>query len=306
MKAQELRAFIAVCKYNSFSMAAEKLFMTQPTISWLIQSLEKEWGKTLFTRGKGVRQVSLTQAGQKFYSQAERFLQLWEETEAMLSDQQRDLFHFACTPSVSSLLLPPINRYFKKTSPQCQLYLEIDKSPNLFHAVEQGSVDCALLCQIQPTSRINILPFASERQVFVCRKDAKYKDSVSVDELDIHDEVFLHVDDSGKAWQRKHFGTKGTPPITIEMSFSISDYFLGKDSWSVMPISRLTLMGDEYRICELDDLPNNRMFYLVSKTSVNKIYYANLIHVIRQEFQKIDGIKLLVDNKSTPPQIPPN
>ena len=87
MKVQELRAFLAVCKYHSFSMAADKLYMTQPTISWLIQSLEKEWGKTFFTRGKGVRQISLTEAGQLFYPQAERLLQLWEETETMLSDQ---------------------------------------------------------------------------------------------------------------------------------------------------------------------------------------------------------------------------
>ena len=295
MKVQELRAFLAVCKYHSFSMAADKLYMTQPTISWLIQSLEKEWGKTFFTRGKGVRQISLTEAGQLFYPQAERLLQLWEETETMLSDQHQETFRFACTPSVSSLLLPPVNRIFQQNSPQCRLCLNIDRSPSLFHAVEQGSVDCALVCQIQPTSHINILPFASEKQVFVCRKEAKYPDRISLNDLDIHDEVFIHATDSGTAWHKERFGSKGIPSVTIDFSFSIRDFFLEKDSWSVLPVSRLTLLDDTFRTCELDDLPTDRVFYLISKIPVNKTDYANVIKAIREAFQPIDGIRLLAD-----------
>lgn len=295
MKPQELKAFLAVGKYNSFSMAAEKLFMTQPTISWLIQSLEKEWGKSLFIRGKGVRQVTLTQAGQMFYPQAERFLQLWEETEMLLSDQQKDAFHFACTPSVSSILLPPVNRCFRQLSAQCRLCLDVGKSPILFHAVERGDIDSALVCQIQPTSRINILPFASEKQVFVCKKDAKYNDTISITDLDVQDEVYIYVNDAVQAWQKEHFASMGNPSVTVDMSFSIKDYFLERDSWAVMPISRLQLLGDEFRICELDDLPNDRVFYLISKTSINKVYYNNLIRTIGHTFQQIAGMKLLVD-----------
>lgn len=295
MRPQELKAFIAVCKYNSFSMAAEKLFMTQPTISWLIQSLEKEWGKSFFTRGKGVRSVSLTKAGQIFYPQAERFLQLWEETEMMISDENKDMFHFACTPSVASLILPAVNRIFHQQSPQCRLYLDVDKSWTLFHAVEQGSIDCALVCQIQPTSQINVLPFASEKLVFVCREDAKYNDSLSICDLNVSDEVYIPATDALKTWHKEHFPNKKIPSVTISVSFSLKDCFIDRNSWAIIPVSQLHLLGDNFRVCKLDVLPNDRMFYLISKTTINKKYYSNLIQTIRHSFLQIDGIKIFID-----------
>jgi DNA-binding transcriptional LysR family regulator len=65
---KHLQYFLEVAKYNSFSLAAEHLYITQPTISKMIKNLEKELGVSLFDRSK--KKLTLTDAGQIILEQA--------------------------------------------------------------------------------------------------------------------------------------------------------------------------------------------------------------------------------------------
>ncbi|MCM3238901.1 LysR family transcriptional regulator [Heyndrickxia oleronia] len=68
MDIKHLQYFLEVAKYNSFSLAAEHLYITQPTISKMIKNLEKELGVSLFDRSK--KKLTLTDAGQIILEQA--------------------------------------------------------------------------------------------------------------------------------------------------------------------------------------------------------------------------------------------
>ena len=70
MDIPNLKAFVAVAEYKSFSLAAESLFMTQPAISKRVASLESELGVSLFDRLG--RQVQLTEAGTTFLQSSRR------------------------------------------------------------------------------------------------------------------------------------------------------------------------------------------------------------------------------------------
>ncbi len=68
MDFKQLESFVTIAKVKSFSKAAEKLFLTQPTISNHIHNLEKELGTALFNRTN--KNISLTNAGEILFKYA--------------------------------------------------------------------------------------------------------------------------------------------------------------------------------------------------------------------------------------------
>ncbi|WOE31846.1 MULTISPECIES: LysR family transcriptional regulator [unclassified Acinetobacter] len=81
MELRHLRYFVAVVEEQSFTKAAEKLFIAQPPLSRQIQNLEAELGITLFERGS--RPLKTTQAGYFFYQHALKLLASAEEMKSM-------------------------------------------------------------------------------------------------------------------------------------------------------------------------------------------------------------------------------
>lgn len=68
----DIETFWAVVHHGTMTAAAESLFITQPTLSMRIRALEERVGTPLFVRGKGQRRITLTEAGQKFLTLAQR------------------------------------------------------------------------------------------------------------------------------------------------------------------------------------------------------------------------------------------
>ena len=83
MNLDQIRNFYEVAVHRSFTLAAEKLFRTQPAISTQVRMLEEELGEKLFDRiGK---KVCLTQAGELLFGYAERLLRLHDEAKLAIT-----------------------------------------------------------------------------------------------------------------------------------------------------------------------------------------------------------------------------
>ena len=74
MNLKQLEAFVCVAEVKNFSLAAKKMYLTQPTVSAHIHSLEKELGAKLFIRT--TKDVELSQEGELLYDNARKMLQL--------------------------------------------------------------------------------------------------------------------------------------------------------------------------------------------------------------------------------------
>ena len=79
----DIETFWAVVQHGTMTAAAEALYITQPTLSMRIRALEERVGTPLFERSKGQRHITLTAAGQKFLTLAQRWQQLLSETETL-------------------------------------------------------------------------------------------------------------------------------------------------------------------------------------------------------------------------------
>ena len=130
MNLKQLEAFVEVAQSGSFSQAAKKLFLTQPTISAHIASLEKELGTRVFVRN--TKEVSLSPEGQKLYTYARQILDLTEKIKEEFGRQdaeEQKCVTIAASTIPAEYLLPDILAKFNERYPGEQLkLLESDRN----------------------------------------------------------------------------------------------------------------------------------------------------------------------------------
>src|SRR6476659_5383316 len=139
MEMHQLRYFVAVAEEGSFSRAAERMHVAQPSLSQQMQKLEAEVGRSLFDRLS--RRVTPTEAGRQLLPYARRIL-------SGLLDAQRCVDELASEPSgtVALGIIPTIAPYVLRTIlleaaaqiPQVTLTVREDFTANLVRGLDQG------------------------------------------------------------------------------------------------------------------------------------------------------------------------
>ncbi|WP_338040743.1 LysR family transcriptional regulator [Marinagarivorans cellulosilyticus] len=141
-----LRAFVIISECGSFSLAAEKLFITQPAVSKRINALESLLDTRLFDRiGK---QVQLTEGGQILLPKAQRILADIQDAATAVKDlsgEVRGDLHVATSHHIGLHKLPPVLRDFAERYPKVNLRFEFLDSEVACERVLQGKCELALV-----------------------------------------------------------------------------------------------------------------------------------------------------------------
>jgi DNA-binding transcriptional LysR family regulator len=138
-----LRSFIAVAHHQSFSKAAEELYVTQGAVSKQIAILEQMVGQPLLERQ--LNGIELTTAGKQYLPKVIEALEIIQHATASLiqSDTQQELLTIDVTPSFASLWLLPKIEEFRRLHPQLQVKIRTRENTQLKLA---GESDIALRC----------------------------------------------------------------------------------------------------------------------------------------------------------------
>ena len=141
----QVEAFVQVAQHRSFSKAADALFLTQPSVTARIQSLERDLGEALFERnGRGVR---LTEMGTAFLPYARRALKALQEGRDAL-DGMRNLeigtLKLGCALTVSTYVLPKVLKRYCSTYPGVEVSVHTGRSEQVLQMVLSDDVHCAL------------------------------------------------------------------------------------------------------------------------------------------------------------------
>ena len=141
----QIEAFVQVAQHRSFSKAAEALFLTQPSVTARIQSLERDLGESLFERnGRGVR---LTEMGSTFLPYARRALKaLQDGRDAIQGMRNLDLgtLKLGAALTVSTYVLPGILKKYCSAYPGVEVSVHTGRSEQVLQMVLQDEVQCAL------------------------------------------------------------------------------------------------------------------------------------------------------------------
>lgn len=130
MEFKQLEAFVAVVDYGSFSEAARKLYLTQPTISAHVRSLEEELHTKLIIRT--TKKTTITTKGYQLYDSAVRMLEIRNNLLENFTGVQKHMIDLAASTIPSSYLLPEILAAYGKTHPDTFFTLsrQIVQSPS--------------------------------------------------------------------------------------------------------------------------------------------------------------------------------
>ncbi len=160
MEFKQLEAFVAVVDYNSFTEAARRLYLTQPTISAHILSLEKELNSRLIIRT--TKHITVTRRGQQLYDCAVHMLKMRSNLIEEFTGTQRRVIDLSASTIPSSYLLPELLSQFSKTEPDVHFHIWQSDSGEAIQKVVQGVVDFGLVGTKTADDSCEFLPFCQD------------------------------------------------------------------------------------------------------------------------------------------------
>jgi LysR family hydrogen peroxide-inducible transcriptional activator len=181
----------AVAEAGSFTRAAERLSVTQPTLSQQIINLEKELGHKLFHRL--ARKAVLTEAGIVFLERVRRILFEADNAAKELQDDPslERRIHIGAIPTVAPYLLPPLIALCRDRYPNLQISIREDFRPQLVRGVLEGELDLAITAQPVLNRQVAVEPLLTEPLLLVVGRDHPLTRRKSVVSADLAQETFV-------------------------------------------------------------------------------------------------------------------
>lgn len=145
MTITQLKYVLAVAEHKNFTLAAEKCFVTQPTLSMQIQKIEEELSILIFDRSK--KPIQLTDIGQKIVNQAKKIVNEARRIQDIVEQQKGFIggeFRLGIIPTIMPTLLPMFLNNFIKKYPKVQLIIEELNTIEIITKLKNGHLDAAI------------------------------------------------------------------------------------------------------------------------------------------------------------------
>lgn len=173
MEIRVLQYFLMVANEGNFTRAAERLHLSQPTLSRQLSDLEKEYGTQLFIREP--RHVRLTEEGLLLKRRAEEILALVDETEQDLLQRQDEIsgdIHIGAGESVYFQAILEIIRELRQVHPGIHVHVVTGDAESCQYALDKGLIDFTFAYGDWDPVRYEMLPLPFKDQWgLVLRKD---------------------------------------------------------------------------------------------------------------------------------------
>ena len=199
MHIETLKVFCDLVEMQSFSLAAERNFVTQSAVSQQVKTLEEKFKRKLLERVRGRREIRLTPSGEVFYNESKNVLdsfnQLNENMNSLVG-RISGVVKVATVYSVGLHELPPKVREFMSKFPSAKIDLEYSRTTRVVRDVLKGVVELGVVAFPEPRRGLTIVPMASDRLVLICPPDHEFAErkEIKVKELKGQDFVLFERD----------------------------------------------------------------------------------------------------------------
>ncbi|PVX44695.1 LysR family hydrogen peroxide-inducible transcriptional activator [Flavobacterium sp. 103] len=194
MTITQLKYVLAVAEHKNFTLAAEKCFVTQPTLSMQIQKIEDELSIQIFDRTK--KPIQLTDIGQKIVNQAKNIVNEADRIQDIVEQQKGFIggeFRLGIIPTIMPTLLPMFLNNFIKKYPKVKLIIEELNTDEIITKLKNGNLDAAIAATPLEDEKIKEIVLYFEPFVaYIPENNAIFqKEEIEVDDLNINDILLL-------------------------------------------------------------------------------------------------------------------
>lgn len=285
----EIKTFLEIVKYKSISKAAQKLFLTQSTVSHRLNILEEELGVTLVIRRKGYRYIELTSEGEAFIPLAYEYEALWGRIEEFSKNGSKTFFSIGCHDSLNNYvfykLLPRLRKTIGKR--KAVFRLESHNTPGLYQLLENGRINIAFLREPIQNRSFVFEPIFEEDFKVITTVNSQYGEAIeTIKDFDREKGIELACPwgDGFVKWQERNLGDDWIPDISINAASTIMKYLTEKDQWCIVPVSIAEELEEtgKYKGFALKDAPPPVVCY--------KVYLKSLIKAKSEIFMYFEDV----------------
>jgi DNA-binding transcriptional LysR family regulator len=205
MDFHQLEAFVCTVESKSFSAAAQKLYLSQPTVSAHVRSLEKELQVRLIRRT--TKEFEITAEGRRLYEYASSILLLRKKAVHELSDIYKKELYLGVSSVPGQCILPKILSDYRHAAPDLQFHIVQSDSLDIIRKVTDGSINVGIV-GTTAKSDCTFVPFVLDELVIAAPNTAHYRQmlrpDVSLDEL-LREPVILRTGSSGTELETERF-----------------------------------------------------------------------------------------------------
>lgn len=174
MDFKQLRSFIAVIRYGSFTTAAAKLRISQPTVSTHIRQLEEELGTPLVLRN--AKRVELTASGYKMFDQAVSMLAMHDKMLQSMRHHESDAIYVGASSIPSGYILPNLLAAFRAEQPDARFVITQDSSQTVLNGMLSGLYEIGFVGMPAKEDTLECVPFCRDKIVIATPNNSHFRD----------------------------------------------------------------------------------------------------------------------------------
>lgn len=197
MEFKQIECFLAVARKNSFSKAADALFLSQPAITSNIQKLERELGIILFDRNKN---VTLTKGGQEFFPYALEMLNIRAKAQLAIGQHNKKIegvLEICASTIPEQYLLPHIIKGFKELYPQVLFSIRHKDSKEVAEEILSGMTNFGFIGAKYSYEGIEYIDFFEDELVLITSSEKIFETKLVRIENLVGEEIVLREEGSG-------------------------------------------------------------------------------------------------------------
>jgi LysR family hydrogen peroxide-inducible transcriptional activator len=194
MTITQLQYALAVAEHKNFTLAAEKCFVTQPTLSMQIQKIEEELNILIFDRSK--KPIQLTDIGRKIVEQAKNIVSEAGKIKDIVEFQKGFIggeFRLGIIPTIMPTLLPMFLNNFIKKYPKIKLIIEELNTDEIITRLKNGHLDAAIAATPLEDEKIKEIVLYYEPFVAYIPENFAilHKNEIEISDLNLDDILLL-------------------------------------------------------------------------------------------------------------------
>lgn len=292
MDYNKIESFISVVETGSITNAAEKLFISQSTLSDRLAALEEELNTRLILRGPGNKKIELTEKGVEFLDFAARYLELNKEIEDWKRDEQRTNLKISAPQSINTHLF---KNFYKKYLNNAQHHLNISSHWNrtIYNRVYSFETDIGIVSRPYQSKQIIMERLIEEPlMVIYDERFAKYD---SLKQLEKKNQIYIGWGPTYEEWYNGHWDPKEAPRVSLDSPELLESYLESTDAWAIVPLCIFNqIVKNNKFVREVEEnLPIKRILYLIYQKGVSEIRNKMIEEFIKDLYQYV--LKMEVD-----------
>lgn len=276
------RTFLELVNARNFNKAADRLCVTQSTVTVRIAALEEQLGQQLFIRDKAG--VELTVAGRKFRPFAEQLLQTWQHAkqELALSSAQSVMFSIGIGSALWDGLAMPWLLEVQHAHASIALSIDIGTSESVLDRLSQGFLDAAILLDASPRRDVIIEELLDEQLILVStypRKAERWNP----------DYVYVNWGEDFKTQHRAIMPTDITPPVSFTSHRGALEFILARGGSAYFPLRQVHDLIDRNKLFRVEDAGHmtQRLYFAYTEAVSRQDWFEDLHQSLRNRVAEL-------------------